>query len=66
MRRDTHGPARAADGTRTAGGGERFARQRTRLEEAEESDVGREIRAREEDTELEDAGDPPPVLSPEA
>ena len=50
MRRDSHGEAPASQN--------RFARHRTRLEEAEESELGREIRAREEEGDsAEDAGE---------
>lgn len=39
--------------------GEPFARRRSRLEEAEESELGREIRAREEEPEAdEEAAEP--------
>ena len=39
-------------------GGDPFARRRTRLEEAEESELGEQIRARDEELDVEDeAGD---------
>jgi hypothetical protein len=56
MKRDIHSQAEDIIGRKRGGSGERFAGRRTRLEEAEESDVGSEIRAREDEPELDDAG----------
>jgi hypothetical protein len=65
MKGDIHSQAQDIIGRKRGGSGERFAWRRTRFEEAEESDVGSEIRAREDESELDDAGAPLPEDSAE-
>jgi hypothetical protein len=58
MKRDIQSQAKAA--------GDRFARHRTRMEEAEESELGAEIRAREEEPDSEDEAADPGLGEPSA
>lgn len=51
------------EGGRSAGQPDRFARRRAWREEAEESDLGREIRAREDEAEADESGGSIPLHS---